>query len=108
MKGRKVYESPRYMTVAQCAQQMLDTEETRKEGVYGEESLAVGAGRVGANDQKLVSGTLKQLSSIDMGPPLHSLVLLGRRVHDLEMDYIREFAADQEVFDVIWKRDYQT
>ena len=39
-RGRKIYEPPRYMTVSQCAQQMLETEAERKEGVYGKGSLA--------------------------------------------------------------------
>ncbi|KAF9890327.1 diphthine synthase [Aspergillus nanangensis] len=103
-RGRLVYEPPRYMTVAQCAGQMIETEEERKEGIYGPESLAVGAARVGADTQKLVSGTLKELSEVDMGPPLHSLVLVGRKVHDLEKDYIRQFAVNQETFDASWQK----
>jgi diphthine synthase len=83
-RGKKVFEPPRYMTVAQCASQMLETEEERQEGVYGPDSLAIGAARVGAKDQKLVAGALRQLSEIDLGKPLHSLVLLGKRTHDLE------------------------
>ncbi|OJI96889.1 hypothetical protein ASPVEDRAFT_120449 [Aspergillus versicolor CBS 583.65] len=102
-RGRLIYEPPRYMTVAQCAGQMLETEEERKEGVWGPDSLAVGAARVGAADQKLVAGTLQELSQVDMGPPLHSLVLLGRRAHDLEKDYIRQFAVNEETFDASWK-----
>ncbi|PGH11018.1 diphthine synthase [Polytolypa hystricis UAMH7299] len=102
-RGRKIYEPPRYMTVAQCAQQMLETEEERKEEVYRPVSLAIGAARVGALDQKLVVGTLEELSKVDMGRPLHSLVLLGKRAHDLERDYIREFAIDTESFDNAWK-----
>lgn len=105
-RGRKIFEPPRYMTVAQCASQMLETEEERKEGVYGPDSLAVGAARVGAANQKLVAGTLKELTEVDMGPPLHSLVLLGRRTHDLERDFIREFAVDQATFDASWKKGY--
>src|SRR5204862_586611 len=60
-RGRKIYEPPRYMTAAQCAQQMLEIEEERREGVYGEGSLAIGVARVGAKDQKMVIGTLRQL-----------------------------------------------
>lgn len=30
-RGRKIYEPPRYMTVAQCAEQMIEIEEDRKE-----------------------------------------------------------------------------
>ncbi|OJJ50025.1 hypothetical protein ASPZODRAFT_89785 [Penicilliopsis zonata CBS 506.65] len=105
-RGRKIYEPPRYMTVAQCASQMLEIEEERQEGVYTPDSLAVGAARVGAPDQKLVAGTLKELSEVEMGKPLHSLVLLGKRVHDLERDYIREFALDKAAFDANWAKSY--
>lgn len=105
-RGKIVYEPPRYMTVAQCASQLIETEEDRKEGAYGPDSLAVGAARVGAPDQKLVTGTLKELAEVDMGRPLHSLVLLGRRTHDLEKDYIREFAVDKASFDASWQKAY--
>ncbi|KAF3062023.1 Diphthine synthase [Daldinia loculata] len=107
-RGRKIYEPPRYMTVGQCAQQMLEIEEEKKEGVYGPESLAIGAARVGGREEKFVAGTLKQLCDADeaLGPPLHSLVLLGKRAHELERDYAREFAVDKETWDTIWIRDY--
>ncbi|CZS97305.1 probable methyltransferase DPH5 [Rhynchosporium agropyri] len=112
-RGRKVYELPRYMTVAQCTAQMLEIEEEKRSagegGVYDEESLAVGAARVGGKSEKFVSGTLKQLCESDevLGAPLHSMVLLGRRTHELESDYVREFAVDKEIWDRIWKRDYE-
>ncbi|KAI9762588.1 MAG: diphthine synthase [Geoglossum simile] len=106
-RGRRVFEPPQYMTVAQCATQMLETEDSRKEGVYGPDSLAVGVARIGAPDQTLVAGTLSQLCMADLGPPLHSLVLLGRRTHDLEREFIAGFAADLQVFDKVWARDYK-
>ncbi|RYO94762.1 hypothetical protein DL766_000025 [Monosporascus sp. MC13-8B] len=107
-RGRRVYEPPRYMTVGQCARQMLEVEEERGEGVYGPDSLAVGAARVGGKTEKFVAGTLRQLCDADdaLGPPLHSLVLLGRRAHELERDYTREFAVDKELWDRIWNSDY--
>lgn len=105
-RGRRIFEPPRYMTVAQCATQLVETEETRQEGVYHADSLAVGAARVGAPDQKIVVGTLEELSSVDMGAPLHSLVLLGRRTHDLERDYIRQFAVDEKTFDASYQKYY--
>ena len=105
-RGRKIYEPPRYMTAAQCARQMLETEGERSEGVYSPDSLAVAVARIGAEDQKITSGTLQQLCDVDMGPPLHSLILLGNRVHDLERDFIKEFAVDVEAFDSLWKSSY--
>ncbi|KAL7789518.1 Diphthine synthase [Trichoderma ceciliae] len=107
-RGRLIYEPPRYMTVGQCAQQMLEIEEERKEGVYSRDSLAIGAARVGGKTEKFVSGTLEELCSADeeLGPPLHSLVLLGKRAHELERDFVREFAVDKEKWDRIWKEEY--
>lgn len=107
-RGRMIFEPPRYMTVGQCASQMLEIEDERKEGVYSRDSLAIGAARVGGKTEKFVSGTLEELCNADekLGPPLHSLVLLGRRTHDLERDYIREFAVDKEKFDSLWAAEY--
>ncbi|KEY71357.1 hypothetical protein S7711_08552 [Stachybotrys chartarum IBT 7711] len=107
-RGRLVYEPPRYMTVGQCAQQMLEVEDDRKEGVYTKDSLAIGAARVGGKTEKFVAGTLEELCSADeeLGPPLHSLVLLGRRAHELERDFVKQFAVDKDKWDRIWKADY--
>lgn len=103
-RGRKIYEPPRYMTVAQCAQQLLEIEEDKQEGVYSSDSLAIGCVRVGADDQKFACGTLKELSEIDLGPPLHSVVLIGKRAHELEKDYIKTFAINPETFEASWKK----
>ncbi|CAJ0549101.1 Ff.00g027140.m01.CDS01 [Fusarium sp. VM40] len=107
-RGRLVYEPPRYMTVGQCAQQMLEIEDERKEGVYTKDSLAIGAARVGGKTEKFVAGTLEELCSTDeeLGAPLHSLVLLGRRTHELELDYVRQFAVDKEKFERLWNAEY--
>ena len=108
-RGRIVYEPPRYMTVGTCAKQMLEIEAERKEGVYTEDSLAIGAARVGGREQVFVAGTLKELCDADdaLGPPLHSMVLLGRRTHELENDFVREFAVDKEKWQKIWASEYQ-
>ncbi|KAK6079674.1 diphthine synthase [Seiridium cupressi] len=107
-RGRLIYEPPRFMTVSQCAQQMLEIEEERKEGVYSPDSLAIGAARVGGKNETFVAGTLKELCDSDeaLGPPLHSLVLLGRRAHELERDYAREFAVNRETWDKLWGSEY--
>jgi len=109
-RGRKIYEPPRYMTAGLCARQMLETEETRGEKVYGGDSLVVAAARVGGQSETFVSGTLSEVAEKGdeiLGGPLHSLVLLGRRTHELESDFVREWAIDREEWDRIWKRDYE-
>lgn len=105
-RGRKVFQPPRYMTAAQCAAQLLELEAGRNEDVCGPDALAVGAARVGSRDQRFVSGTLSQLVEANLGPPLHSLVLLGSRTHDLERVFLRHYAVDPPIFDEMWSRSY--
>lgn len=104
-RGRKIYEPPRFMTAGQCAAQMLEIEDERGEGAYGYGSLAVAVARLGAPHQRMAAGTLKQITECDLGAPLHSLVLLGK-AHDLEREYIRDFAIDKGMFDEAWVEQY--
>lgn len=97
-RGKKVYEPPRYMSVATAAQQLLEIEEIRGEGVCTPSALAIGVSRIGSPSQQMLAGCLQELCSADLGPPLHSLVLVGRRLHELEIEYIKEFAIDKPNF----------
>jgi len=105
-RGRIIYEPPRFMTVAQCASQMLEIEELRKQGICGKASLAIGVARLGSDDEVIVAGTLEELAEADLGRPLHSLLLCGKTMHEMEWEYARLFAVDQSKFDRIWKQSY--
>lgn len=76
------------------------------EKVYRPESLVVGIARVGAKDQKMAAGTLREMSNVELGGPLHSLVLLGKRTHDLERDFIRAYAINTAEFDRAWREHH--
>ena len=62
-----------------------------------ENTVCVGAARIGTDDQKIVAGTLKQLVTCDLGPPLHSLIISGN-MHPLEIDMLKLFANDASIF----------
>ncbi|XP_061539784.1 diphthine methyl ester synthase isoform X3 [Phycodurus eques] len=97
MRGKKVYEPPRFMSAAQAADQLLQIVRRRRnqgeEPGLTEDTLCVGAARLGAADQKIVTATLAQMTSCDLGAPLHSLVVTGR-LHPLEADMLRLHAPD--------------
>ncbi|KAH3900478.1 Diphthine synthase [Saccharomycodes ludwigii] len=97
-RGRIVYEPPRYMSIAQCCKQLLEVEETRSLEAYTPNTPCVAISRLGSNKQKFKSGTIKELSEYDSGEPLHSLVILGRQVHELELEYLLEFTDNKESF----------
>lgn len=56
----------------------------------------MGLARVGAEDQRIVVATLEQMTTVDVGGPLHSLVIPGH-MHPLEKDMLRLFALNDSV-----------
>lgn len=90
--GKKEYEPPRYMSIQTAIQQMLEVEESRQEGACGKDVMCVGVARMGQRDQKIVAGTMGELLDIDMGPPLHSLIVCGE-VHETEKEVLDLFKA---------------
>lgn len=97
-RGRLIYEPPRYMSIAQCCEQLLEIEEKRGTKAYTPDTPAVAISRLGSSSQSFKSGTISELANYDSGEPLHSLVILGRQCHELELEYLLEFADDKEKF----------
>eukprot|EP00592_Proboscia_alata_P019201 CAMPEP_0194421234 /NCGR_PEP_ID=MMETSP0176-20130528/20444_1 /TAXON_ID=216777 /ORGANISM="Proboscia alata, Strain PI-D3" /LENGTH=305 /DNA_ID=CAMNT_0039229217 /DNA_START=93 /DNA_END=1010 /DNA_ORIENTATION=+ len=105
MRGRTVFLPPRYMTVNTASEQLLEALEIAKENenggdeltltpAYSEDTLCVGAARLGREDQCIVAGTLKELTTVDFGGPLHSMVICGSDVHDLEWEVMKSFLKE--------------
>ncbi|XP_048762048.2 diphthine methyl ester synthase-like isoform X1 [Ostrea edulis] len=100
MKGRKIFEPPRFMTVKQASEQLLEIiENKRKEGddslALTEDTICVGLSRVGSDTQKIVCATLEEMTSIDLGEPLHSLIIPGE-MHSLERDMLLQFVVSDK------------
>ncbi|KAL0955713.1 hypothetical protein HGRIS_001933 [Hohenbuehelia grisea] len=105
-RGRKIYEPPRYMSIPTAVQQIAETEASRGEGVLDPSTtLAIALSRVGGHTpppgspgETIVSGTLEDLLHTPaeaFGEPLHSLVIVGKRLHHLEVEYASEWAVDK-------------
>jgi len=106
-RGRLIYEPPRYMDIATAAQQLLEIEEIRGEQAYTPNTPCVAISRLGSPTQKFKAATLKQLAEYDSGEPLHSLIMLGRQVHDLELQYLYEFCDNKEEFKAMVEQDQE-
>jgi len=92
------------MSIPLAISQLAEVEASRKEGILVPEStLAISMSRVGGGpQQKIVAGTLSQLGEQDpstYGSPLHSLVIVGKKLHPLEVEYANSFAIDET-----WKK----
>ncbi|NWY74040.1 DPH5 synthase, partial [Erithacus rubecula] len=101
-RGRKIYEPPRYMSVNQAAEQLLAIIQNRRsqgeKPEITENTICVGLARVGALDEKIASGTLQQMSTVELGAPLHSLIVTGT-MHPLELEMLKLFSVDSSSFE---------
>ena len=61
-----------------------------------EDSICVGLARVGSDSQSICTSTLESLTSVDLGGPLHSLVIPGH-MHPLELDMLKQFALNDSI-----------
>ncbi|KIM36754.1 hypothetical protein M413DRAFT_448890 [Hebeloma cylindrosporum] len=99
-RGRKIYEPPRYMSIPTAVAQLIETEGTRQEGILNPDTtLAIALSRVGGGveNERIVAGTLRELLTYPAegyGEPLHSLVIVGKRLHHLEVDYAEAYAIN--------------
>jgi diphthine synthase len=67
--------------------------------VINDNTLCVGAARIGWSDEKFVTTTLRRMSDeVDLGRPLHSLVIVGQ-LHPLEIDYLKIHSLESSSFD---------
>jgi len=96
MKGKKIYEPPRFMSCKTAVEQLLEAEQVLGKGCYNQDTLCFGLARIGGKDQKIVAGKMKDfLDKIDMGPPLHSFVICADELHEIEKEMF-EFYEHKE------------
>jgi len=96
------------MSIPLAISQLLEVEARRNTGILSSSSsLAIGLSRVGGvpNDQngqhgeRIVAGTLAELLAQPedvFGEPLHSLVIVGRKLHPLEVEFAEVHAVDRQ------------
>eukprot|EP00933_Yihiella_yeosuensis_P066604 TRINITY_DN70958_c0_g1_i1.p1 TRINITY_DN70958_c0_g1~~TRINITY_DN70958_c0_g1_i1.p1 ORF type:complete len:275 (+),score=62.11 TRINITY_DN70958_c0_g1_i1:101-925(+) len=93
MRGRKIYEPPRFMTVNQALEQLREVEKERQDGVAADDKLIMGVARLGREDQTIKSGTVAELAEDDFGGPLHSLVIPSDELHELEQEFVEHYSG---------------
>jgi diphthine synthase len=98
------------MSIPTAVNQLLEIESIRKEGILdGDSTLAIALSRVGGipsgeeatgngdGAQRIVAGTLSDLQvqpEPAFGKPLHSLIIAGKKLHEMEAIYAGAFAVN--------------
>lgn len=104
--GKLKYLPPRFMTINQAIEQLLEIEEEKKLGITSLSTLAVGMARLGQQNQLILFGTLEELRYIDFGEPLHCMAIICKDnnnpiienmdpiigLHPIEKDYLNFFS----------------
>ncbi|CAL6013778.1 Diphthine_synthase [Hexamita inflata] len=110
MRGIERYQNPRYMSCAVCCQQFVDVLNTENDedlsvetkqdfeeirihaakAGFSVDSKCVACMRVGTDDQKFIYCSIGEMAKLaeHMGAPLHSLVVLGNIVSDMEQEML--------------------
>ena len=99
------------MSIPQAVSQLTEIEAQRQAGTLAPDStLAIALSRVGGGlDERIVAGTLAQLRDAPpetFGEPLHSLVIVGKRLHHLEALYAESYALDAQVWRAVAQNVY--
>jgi hypothetical protein len=85
------------MTPTVALQQIIQAvESTESTSLQPEATLGIALSRLGAPDQSIISGTLQELAELPehrYGNPLHALVIVGRRLHPLEVEFAQVWAV---------------
>jgi diphthine synthase len=97
MRGKALFEPPRFMTVSQAVEQLEEVEKAEGAGCFAGEVKLVGVARVGKENQTIVFGSvnefLERREEVEerLGGPLHSLVVCAEELHEMEEQFLKAF-----------------
>ena len=98
IKGKKIYEKPRFMSVNIGLEELLEASKNCQREDYrnliNEDNLCFGVARIGSDNQIIKAGKIKDIIKMDFGNPLHSIVICGKTLFNIE----------KEVFDFYLKK----
>lgn len=87
-QGKQTTQPPKFMAVKDALKVLQMIENKRKEKIITDDLLVIGCARLGTQTQKIVAGTCKQLSKVNLGKPLHSLIIPGN-LHFMEEEALK-------------------
>lgn len=82
----------RFMTAAEGARWLLEAEKRNCKALIGDRTLICAGARIGSETERIAAGYPRDIISLDLGPPLHALVIPGK-LHFLEARALVRFAG---------------
>lgn len=85
-------EEGRYMTSQQGVRWLLDAEQRVGSGLIKKDTIICAAARVGARDERVAANYPERMTQLELGGPLHTLVVPGK-LHFMEAMALVKFAG---------------
>ncbi|MGD0057287.1 MAG: diphthine synthase [Methanomassiliicoccales archaeon] len=82
----------RYMTAAEGTRWLIEAEQRIGKRLIGNRTLVCAGARIGSETERIIGGYPQDIVSVDLGPPLHALVIPGE-LHFLEARALVRFAG---------------
>eukprot|EP00357_Protocruzia_adherens_P036474 CAMPEP_0115032666 /NCGR_PEP_ID=MMETSP0216-20121206/39298_1 /TAXON_ID=223996 /ORGANISM="Protocruzia adherens, Strain Boccale" /LENGTH=272 /DNA_ID=CAMNT_0002410617 /DNA_START=22 /DNA_END=840 /DNA_ORIENTATION=- len=96
LRGNNIFEPPRYMSCSVAAEQIIESIEQHENKSITADTICFGLARIGGVTQKIASAPLRDfVDQVDMGGPLHTLVIPAKEVHPLEEEMMK-FYSDKK------------
>ena len=87
-------DSSRFMTIQEGLNILLELEQKKKEKVISEDTLVVACARIGADDQKIAYGAIKDMLQIPFGSPPHCFIIPSK-LHFKEEEMLALWGIEQ-------------
>jgi diphthine synthase len=88
-------ENLRFMTANEGLNLLRDMERRTRKGAVSDDTLVCAVARAGSPDCIVRAGKVKELVSVDFGPPLHTLVVPGK-LHFMEEEALELLASKRK------------
>ncbi|MBS7643690.1 diphthine synthase [Candidatus Bathyarchaeota archaeon] len=85
-------EENRYMVLRDACEILLAIEKKRKEGVFTENTVAIGVARAGSDNPIVRAGYIRELVKFNFGGPPHTLIVPGK-LHFMEAEALVTLAG---------------
>lgn len=81
----------RYMSAQDGVRCLMEAEERIGKGLIASRTLICAGARIGSNTERIEAGYPNHILTLDLGPPLHALIVPGK-LHFIEADALVRFA----------------
>ncbi len=84
----------KFMTVTEGVRELQRMEIKQGKGLIKDSAVIIGCARLGAPDEMIRAGTLREIAKIDLGKPPHCIIVPGK-LHFVEEEWIKKWTAEK-------------